>query len=60
MEDAIPDGRPDVYTLPLDERSNMSSGRRRLVLNYGRKDRLLLALRLAHGQARYDLVNHGH
>lgn len=58
MED-YEDGRPQVYTLPNEERKNMSTGRRRLVLNYGQKDRLLLALRRVHGEPRYDLVDHG-
>jgi hypothetical protein len=53
--EAVADGRPNVYTRPiLPSFSNVSGRRQATPLFY--KDRLLLALRRAHGRPRYDLV----
>jgi hypothetical protein len=57
--EAVADGRPDVYTYPLDApaiRAVQRNGRRRLVRR-GPHDLLLVALYRAHGDPRYDLVD---
>jgi hypothetical protein len=51
------DGRPDVYTYPLDLPGRMiarDSSRR--LLRRGPYDRLLRALQREHGQPRFDLA----
>ena len=51
--EATSDGRPSVYTRPVNPRMSNVAGRPRDSLPY--KDRLLLALRRAHGRPRYDV-----
>jgi hypothetical protein len=52
--EAVADGRPDVYTYPLD--APAIRARRRLVRR-GPHDLLLVALHRAHGDPRCDLVD---
>jgi hypothetical protein len=54
------DGRPDVFCRPISPTLANVAGRARERMPY--RDRLLLALRRAHGRPRYDLppeLSHG-